>query len=191
VPHPSEPRGGLDRLDRSAFAVTLLAALALYTWNLAPTVTLEDSGELIVAAHHLGVPHPPGYPIWTVLTWLVQRPVAWMTFRGHPNPAWGVAFASALFGALACANVALLVARSGRDLVARVPRLLERPGPEALGQAAAQIILDEETAAALDDEPLFQRRAPVGEEARVGGGHHLVNSRYEFESPPGRGVHGK
>ncbi len=62
---------------------------------------------------------------------------------------------------------------------------------EALGQSATQIILDEDTAAALDDAPLFQNRAPVGEAGRAGGGHHLVNSRYEFESPPGRGVHGK
>ena len=26
-----------------------------------------DSGELILAAHSLGIPHPPGYPLWLLL----------------------------------------------------------------------------------------------------------------------------
>ncbi len=37
-----------------------LVALIVYGWTLAPTVTLTDSGELIVAAYGLGVAHPPG-----------------------------------------------------------------------------------------------------------------------------------
>ncbi len=44
-----------------------LVALALFVITLAPTVTSEDSGELIAAAWHFGVPHPPGYPLWTAL----------------------------------------------------------------------------------------------------------------------------
>ncbi len=52
-------------------AVTLgLCALALYWRTLAPTITLVDAGELAVAAHGLGVPHPPGSPVWTVLAHL-------------------------------------------------------------------------------------------------------------------------
>ena len=31
-----------------------------------PTVPGGDSGELIVAACTLGIPHPPGYPLHTV-----------------------------------------------------------------------------------------------------------------------------
>jgi len=42
-------------------------ALGLYTWTLAPTVTLVDSGELIVAARSLGVAHPPGFPLYVLL----------------------------------------------------------------------------------------------------------------------------
>jgi len=44
-----------------------LAALGVYVSTLAPTVTAEDSGELIGAAWHFGIPHPPGYPLWTIL----------------------------------------------------------------------------------------------------------------------------
>ena len=44
-----------------------LAAMLLYFRTLAPTVTLVDSGELIVAASCAGVPHPPGFPLWVVL----------------------------------------------------------------------------------------------------------------------------
>jgi len=41
-------------------AVAFFAPLTLYLATLAPTVTLEDSGEFIVAARHLGVLHPSG-----------------------------------------------------------------------------------------------------------------------------------
>lgn len=62
---------------------------------------------------------------------------------------------------------------------------------EALGQESSQLILDEETAAHLAEPsggPLFQGRAPFGRTGANGGGHHLVGSRYEFESPPGRSI---
>jgi hypothetical protein len=38
--------------------------------RVAPTVTLTDSGELIVAAYGLGVAHPPGFPLWVMLAHL-------------------------------------------------------------------------------------------------------------------------
>ena len=42
-------------------ATVFIASLVLYACTLAPTVTLVDSGELIVAARSLGVAHPPGF----------------------------------------------------------------------------------------------------------------------------------
>ena len=54
--------------------------MGLYVYTLAPTVTLEDSGEFITAAYHLGVPHPPGYPLWCLIahtfTWIPLGSVA-------------------------------------------------------------------------------------------------------------------
>jgi len=76
-----------------------IAALAVYAFTLAPTVTGEDSGELIGAAYTLGVPHPPGYPVWTMLAHL-------FTWIPIGNGAWRVNFFSAACGA---GTVALLV----------------------------------------------------------------------------------
>ncbi len=62
-------------------AVTFVATLLVYLVTLAPTVTFEDSGELIAAAYTLGVPHEPGYPLWTmiahVFTWLPVGDIAY------------------------------------------------------------------------------------------------------------------
>lgn len=105
------------RVDWAAFLACFLITLGAYYFTLAPTVTLEDSGELAVASEYLGVPHPPGYPIWSLLTWFVQWIFNFVEYNGNPNPAWGVAFASALFGAAACALLALIVSRSGADML--------------------------------------------------------------------------
>jgi Flp pilus assembly protein TadD len=105
------------RVDWAAFWAATLIALGVYTWTLAPTVTLEDSGELATASAFLGVPHPPGYPIWTVVTWLFTKIFAFVTFRGQPNPAWAVGFASAVAGAMAAGFTAMLVCRSGSQML--------------------------------------------------------------------------
>ena len=104
-------------VDWLAFWVTGFISLVVYTYTLAPTVTLEDSGEFAVAADWLGVPHPPGYPSWTMIAWLFARVFSFVTFRGQPNPAWGIGFVSAVFGAVASALTSILVCRSGRDIL--------------------------------------------------------------------------
>lgn len=54
-------------LHLSTLFISFSSSLALYLFTLAPTVTFEDSGELITAAYRLGVPHEPGYPLFTLL----------------------------------------------------------------------------------------------------------------------------
>src|ERR1700682_5062745 len=84
-------------------ALMFAGPLSLYRWTLAPTVTLVDSGELIVAAHSLGVAHPPGFPLYVMLAHLASLvPIG--------NVAVRVNFASAIFAALAAAMLTLAVA---------------------------------------------------------------------------------
>jgi len=84
-------------------------AFSVYLYSLPPSITLEDAGELAVAADYLGVPHPPGYPIWTFLAWFFQWIFHSVRYQGYPNPAWAIALMSAFFGALACGLVAVCI----------------------------------------------------------------------------------
>lgn len=118
-------------MDRLAFWAATGVAFVVYALSLGPSVGLEDAGELATAADVLGVPHPPGYPLWTMASWVFCRLFGWVTWQGWPNPAWAVAFASAVAGALAAGVTALLVARSGRDLLA------EATGRRDMGTDAA------------------------------------------------------
>jgi hypothetical protein len=117
--------------------LVFIVALVLYSWTLAPTVTLVDSGELIVAAHSLGVAHPPGFPLYVMLAHLASLvPIG--------NVAIRVNFASAIFAALAAGMLTLVVAEilvvsSTLATLQRVKKKLGRKGkkqsPEAINRA--------------------------------------------------------
>ncbi len=133
------------RIDWWAFWVAFMVALGVYFYTMAPTVTLEDSGEFAVAGDYLGVPHPPGYPLWTMCAWLF-RTIFQAEFRGQPNPAWGMNLLSAVFGALTAAITAMLLSRSGRDVLAWLARHQRDVDPATLrwiswtGGVAASLI---------------------------------------------------
>ncbi|MEI6971059.1 MAG: DUF2723 domain-containing protein [bacterium] len=110
----------LSKWEWCAFLIVTLISFGLYAYSLAPSVTLEDSGELATAADNLGVPHPPGYPLWTILAWVFSKLLWFVTFRNQPNPAWTIALASAVFGALTSGLIAMLICRSGRDMLAEI-----------------------------------------------------------------------
>ena len=106
-----------SKSDWISAGITFLFSITVYSLTLQPTVGLEDSGELIVASDFMGVPHPPGYPIWTLLTWFFQWIFHFVTFHGQPNPAWAVNWFSAFSGAVACGIITLLISRSGKDIL--------------------------------------------------------------------------
>src|SRR4030095_321667 len=96
----SQPQTSRIRIACAVFV--FVASILVYTLTLAPTVTLVDSGELIVAARSLGVAHPPGFPLYVMFAHLATLvPIGSVAVR--------VNFASAFFASLACAGVALVV----------------------------------------------------------------------------------
>src|SRR5574341_1415499 len=48
-------------------AVIILLSLVIYLKTLSPTVSFIDSGELAVVCQTLGIAHPTGYPLYTLL----------------------------------------------------------------------------------------------------------------------------
>src|SRR5437773_4270675 len=93
------------RVDWLAFGLTALLVFIGYYLTIAPDLTLQDSGELAVGSYYAGVPHPPGYPVWTLYTWLFTVLIPFS------NIAYRVAISSAVAGAIASGLLALMVSR--------------------------------------------------------------------------------
>ncbi len=117
----AKPGAFFRRIDWTAFWGATLIAFLVYFFTLGPSVGLEDSGELATAADHLGVPHPPGYPFWTLCCWIFCRLFSWVTYMGQPTPAWAVSLFSAVAGAFAAGCTAMLICRSGSDMLDSIP----------------------------------------------------------------------
>lgn len=73
-----------------------------YVVTLAPTVTLWDAGEFITAAKTLGIPHPPGTPLFVLLGNVWGRVVALGAY------AWRLNLMSATFSAAGAACLFLV-----------------------------------------------------------------------------------
>jgi len=96
---------GITWREHAAAALAALCTALVYLRTCAPTVTGEDSGEFIAAAWCNGVPHPPGYPLWTLLAHVFTHlPL------GH-EVAWKVNVLSLCFGCLTAYIVALITMR--------------------------------------------------------------------------------
>ncbi|XP_031218947.1 transmembrane protein 260 isoform X2 [Mastomys coucha] len=92
--------GGL----RGSVAV-FAAVAAVFTLTLPRSLPGGDSGELITAAHELGVAHPPGYPLFTLVASLA------ITLFPFGSVAYRVNLLCGLFGAVAASLLFFTVFR--------------------------------------------------------------------------------
>ena len=126
---PPEPVPALARvaplfrkIDWLALVITFVVVWTVYFFTLAPELTLEDSGELVTGSFYAGIPHPPGYPVWAIYSWLWTELVPW------GNMAWRVALGEAFLGALAAGLVSLIVSRGGSMFMESIEELKEMKG---------------------------------------------------------------
>ena len=90
--------------------VVFVALFGLYAYSAPRTVTLEDDGLFIMSSYFLGIDHPPGYPLLTLLGKLFTLlPVGSIALRVH--------LLSAFFGALTCVALWLVVRALFADAV--------------------------------------------------------------------------
>ncbi len=91
----------IKRIELLLFAIPFIATFLAYLKTVCPTVYSGDSGELALASYVLGIAHPPGYPILTLL----GRAIATVL---PINPAHGFNILSALLASGACGVAALV-----------------------------------------------------------------------------------
>ncbi|HMK39643.1 MAG TPA: DUF2723 domain-containing protein, partial [Bacteroidota bacterium] len=64
---------GFLKRPAGAAVLTGLAAFALFRATVAPGIGFIDSGELSTVACSLGIAHPTGYPLYTLVGWIFSR----------------------------------------------------------------------------------------------------------------------
>ena len=141
----------VNRVRSFPFLVGLglfVASLGLYLSTLAPTLTWGwngtgvDGGEFLAAANTFGIPHPPGYPTYTLLlkSFATLVPVGDFAYRGN-----------LLSAILAAGSIVTLYAAG-----LRLCRSLAPDAPEHLAITGAAL-----GAAALAASPLFWSQSVI------------------------------
>ncbi|NNE38907.1 MAG: DUF2723 domain-containing protein, partial [Gammaproteobacteria bacterium] len=92
--------------DLSVTIAVVISIFVLYLFSVPHTVVLEDDGLFLMAAWFNGIAHPPGYPLYTLLshiaTWI---PIGSIAYRVH--------LLSAVFAALGCGTLYLVIRKLG------------------------------------------------------------------------------
>ena len=119
-PRSPNPPGVLCRwpslpgyVDTLALSAAVAGPLILYILTMPRTAALEDDGWFLIVGNFLGVGHPPGYPVHTLISNLfLKLPWGSPAFLGH--------LLSAVFGAFACGAVYVCARLLGAAVVAAI-----------------------------------------------------------------------
>src|SRR5262245_44102481 len=95
-------RFGSQRLRTAGPVLCSCGALLVYLVTLHRSVPAGDSGELMTAARILGVAHPPGYPLYTLIAHAFGASVPWVPYPVRLN-ALAALFHAATVGVVAVA----------------------------------------------------------------------------------------
>lgn len=102
----AQPRTPAGILARWLLPVMAGAGVfGLYMRTVAPGLTFGDAGDLTIAAYQLGIPHPTGYPLYTLLGHWWIRMLPW------GDPAWRMNVFSAISASLAVGVLYVVVHR--------------------------------------------------------------------------------
>lgn len=100
---PSEKKYSLNyEWDRIAFWITFCVSFFVYQTTVAPSISGGDAGELVAEGCKLGTAHPPGYPLYVVIVFVVTTLGGFCLPHGY-SKAWMVNTTSCIFGSLASA----------------------------------------------------------------------------------------
>ena len=90
-------------LKTITFWVPIWVSFCFYLSTLSPSIAGGDSGELLAEGCQLGTPHPPGYPLYQIIVYLVSK----LAFLTNENVAMMVNASSCIFGSLSSGYLSL------------------------------------------------------------------------------------
>jgi len=91
----------------SIFLVPVVFSLAAYIQTASTSIAGGDSGELVAEGCTLGTSHPPGYPLYTIIVYVVAS--FGKKFATDYSPAYLVNISSCVFGSVASGLISLSV----------------------------------------------------------------------------------
>lgn len=106
-------RQGMKK-DGLCALLVFAVAFAGYAWSASPYPARWDTGEQQTVPYILGIGHPTGFPLFTLLGWVFTHVVP------ISSVAWRMNVFSGLCVALACAGVALIAIRLGAGRIEAV-----------------------------------------------------------------------
>ena len=111
--HEEAPLASKSHAHGSRFSMwvgifVLFIPLIVFIYCLCPTVFVGDAGDFLTASFTLGIPHPPGYPLYTMLGHVfMQLPI----HAGLSEPAYRMNLMSAVCAWAACVFMFLFLTR--------------------------------------------------------------------------------